>query len=712
MTGLIRVRLLTCLVFAALPSLVLAEGYAGEDQPGRPIILISVDTLRAERLSCYGYKELRTSHIDALPKGGTLFGQINSQVPLTLPSHVSFLSSTHPFFNGSEDNSEMVGPNLITLPMMLQSRGYRTAAFVGGFILDKRFGLDRGFDFYDSPFDLDRRQGAEATDLKRPAEEVTHAAMQWLDKNSGRPFFLFLHLFDLHTPYQVPPAFRARFPGRSYDVALSYVDDVLGKFSAFLAQKGLWDKSLIVFLSDHGEGLGDHGESTHGYFIYQSTLHVPLIIRWPTGAGSYPERVDESASLLDIAPTLLQFLNIPKPGQFQGRSLLDMLGTKRPESQRESYSESVYARNHFGCSPLRSLRVGRYKYVDAPKPEFYDLSSDPNELSNLYTKHRALAVSFRDRLQSLRARFSDSRQPVPKVIDPELVERLASLGYLAASSVRTTPSNSGVDPKDRIADYARYRRGVSLALSGSMVEAAALLESVLAKAPDLPDVWNFLGMTQQKSGQHEKAIVSFRQALKKDPLRVLAHFNLAASYFHLKKLDEATRELEVVLKIASSSGSAMDQVAIPARELLGLIYIEKRDYERARTEFAQLLKVAPHAFAAHYNLGWQAAREGQIEQAVRHLRAAVEADPNSAEARNALGRLYLDQSNFRAAQAELSEAIRLNPAFAWAHFNLGLLFSQTGTKKQAADAFRKALEADPQLQVARDALARLGERSQ
>lgn len=275
-------------------------------QPSPPIILISIDTLRADHLSCYSSRAQSTPHVDAIAKSGTLFSQVNAQVPLTLPSHVSLFTSTYPFTNGIQDNGQAVPPNTITLAGILKSHGYRTAAFVGGFVLDRRFGLDKGFDVYDSPFTPSREGETDASDLKRLGGDVVHSATSWIEKNSTAPFFVFLHLFDLHTPENLPPALKARFPGPRYEAELAYVDELVGQFWDFLRGRGLLDKALIVFLSDHGESLGDHGENTHGYFIYQSTLSVPLIIHWPAQQsrphGRGPERVETPVSLMSVAP--------------------------------------------------------------------------------------------------------------------------------------------------------------------------------------------------------------------------------------------------------------------------------------------------------------------------------------------------------------------------------------------------------------------------
>ena len=668
------------------------------DRPLTPIILISVDTLRADHLSAYGYRRLSTAHIDSLITGGTLFSQASAQIPLTLPSHTSLLTSTFPFSNGVRDNGEQVSANLTGLPSILKARGYRTAAFVGGFVLDRRFGLDRGFDTYDSPFNVSGQQGTDSADLKRPAEDVTSSAIRWIDGNAAQPFFVLIHLFDLHTPYILPATVRAKFPDRGYDGALSYVDDNVGRLLEFLKKKGLLQKSLIVFLSDHGESLGDHGERTHGYFVYQSTLRVPLIVHWPAAPVALPPRVDQPVGLVDVAPTILEFLGMPQPPSFQGSSLMSGV-------QREVYGESLYAHNHLGCAALLSLRLGKYKYIDAPKPELYDLSQDPDEKTNLYLREQTAAIPLRKRLQTIRSLAPAASQPKPQN-NPEVTSRLRSLGYLGSSTRPGTPEG-GADPKDKIADYELSRKAIVLAMSGKLPEAVALFDSVLAKNPEFLDARNIMGLTQQKLGKHEDAIKSFGKVLEKDALNLVAHYNIGVSRMELDQLDAAVKELELTLRLGTPSGSAADQVMAPAQELLGRILLQKKEYEKARGHFEQLLKIQPDNITAHYNLGWLATMQGRWDEGERHLKAAIKADAANATPHDALGNLYLKRGDLDRAQAELQEAVRLNPKDAWGHYSLGIVFVRKNQTGRAAAEFRQALDSDSTMAEARAALDRL-----
>jgi choline-sulfatase len=566
------------------------------------IILISVDTLRADHLGCYGYRKIRTPHLDALAQGGTLFGRVDSPVPLTLPSHTSLLSSTYPFVHGVEENGQKVSASVLTVTKVLKAHGYRTAAFIGGYVLDARFGLNQGFDVYDSPFHLRPDPGEEPPEVKRPGEAVLDAASRWIKAESGHPLFVFVHLYDAHRPYS----------HGSYDAEISYVDKAIGRFQESLAARRLLENTLIVLTSDHGESLGEHGEETHGYFIYESTLWVPLILRWPAGAAQYRARVDDPASLLDLAPTLLDFLGIPAPAQFQGHSLLRLLHPHQPDGE-PVYGESMYARDHLGCSPLRSIRLGRYKYIEAPKPELYDLATDPGETLNRFERDRSVALDLRARLLSL---YDGERRPAQKPADREVISRLRSLGYLGGGPSRSV---SGADPKDRLREYERYGRAVRFANSGHLPE----------------------------------AISEFEKVLEEDGQNVLARFYLAVCYYRSRRLDDALKALDATVMTAPDYP--------PAEELLGTIWLLKKDYVRARRQFAHLAAIAPENYAAHYNLGILAMREGHMEEAGRELRAAALADSGSTQAHAALGSLSCAQGDLNRAKEEFRQARAMDP---------------------------------------------------
>jgi len=634
---------------------------AREASATTPVILISVDTLRADHLGSYGYRRFPTPRIDALESGGTVFTQIDSQVPLTLPSHASLMTSTYPFANGAEENEQVVGPGAVTLAALLKAQGYRTAAFIGGYFLARRFGLGQGFDVYDAPF---RHSGslAKALDLKRPAALVTRAATKWIESNRGAPFFVFIHLFDLHHPYDPPHRLKKPYGDDEYDAELGYVDQELGRLWNFLVRQGLYERALIIFIADHGESLGDHGESTHGYFIYQSTLHVPLIIHWPLGSGPFPKRVEAPAGLIDVAPTILQFLNLPTPQSFQGQSLLGLLTRAAPTAWRGVYSESDYARDHLGFAPLRSLRLGNEKYIEAPTPELYDLRRDPSELHNLFPERQAEAQSLRARLLEFRTRYQSTKRVAAPATGSEVARRLRALGYLATSSPVKAADESGPDPKDRIAEYRVYLRGTRLLGMGRLAEAEA----------------------------------TFKEILEEDDANLNSRYNLALCELREGKTYDAIAQLKYAL--------AIDPHDLKGGELLANIWIGVGQYERARAELAELRSIAPQPVEVEFGLGRVAFHENRLDDALRHFTAVLRARPESARATIALGRVYFARGQLSLAATEFVKSTQLSPSAPEGYYDLGLVLEKQQHPHAASNAFHQSLQRDPHFAPARRAL--------
>ena len=645
-----------------------------------PVILISVDTLRADHLSCYQSKRPPTPHIDSMAKQGTLFTQVNSPFPLTLPAHVALLTSTYPFENGVQDNGVPLKSTAATLATILKGAGYSTAAYIGTFVLDRRFGLNRGFDVYDGPIDVHNKTTGGQVERKRPGAQVAAAAMKWLERNSNTPFFLFLHLYDLHQPYDLPQDPAQRHGETGYSAELAYEDRVLGDFLAFLEKRGLLEKALVVFVSDHGEGLGEHGENTHGYFIYQSTLHVPLIFHWPAGFTRSPhDRVDEPAGLLDVAPTILDAIGVARPSGVRGRSLIGASGAA------PVYSESLYARNHFGCAALRSLRIGSYKFIEAPKPELYDLASDPNEQRNLYEQQRSKATAMGEQIAALRAGAPSANAAKSPSPTPDTAQALRSLGYLSGST-SSSRRESHVDPKDRIADFERFYNAITLASAGKLAESNTTLRALRDKLPDVLEIGLNLGLNQQRLGDFAQAAREFQNVIEQDPADAQAHFELGFCEFRTGQTDDAIRQLKAAL--------ALEPWYTRADEALADIYIQKKDYTQARGYLNHLVTVDPNSYTAHYNLGILAALEQNWSEAEQRMLSALRADPRSAEAHNTLGGIYLQRGDLERAAQQFQATIRLQPNLASAHYNLALVFQKQGKTDAAEQELRAAKEAE------------------
>ncbi|HEX4230838.1 MAG TPA: sulfatase-like hydrolase/transferase [Bryobacteraceae bacterium] len=540
------------------------------------VILISVDTLRADHLSTYGYRKLSTPHVDALAAGGTLYSQVQSQIPLTLPSHTCLFTSTYPFENQVEENAERVPSGVVTLASVLRGQGYQTAAFIGSSLLDRRFGLNVGFDVYDSPFNAgpDMLQNPYSLRVRRDGALVLRSATQWLNAHRGQKAFVFIHLFDLHTPYSRPPT-----NGLSgYDTQIAYVDELLGHFEEYLKAHGWWDRSLLVLLSDHGESLGDHGEASHGYFIYQSTLWVPLLFHWPKDANA-PVRVERPAGLIDVAPTILDVLHIPAPASFEGASLL------KP-GNRFVYAESVYARDAFGWAPLRALRQAQMEYIDAPKPELYDLRSDPHELVNLIVKDPGEAAAMKRRLDVLRTRYGANRPTPTRDTSAQTLARMRSLGYLSGG--RQQRAGNAPDPKDRLPEYRLFEKGLEALYAGHLSPAIATFQSILAS----------------------------------DPHNLSARGNLGDALLRAHHDAEALRQWQIALHD--------DPSFAPADDAIGEYWLSHGDYAKAKPSFEHMVATSPGDYQAQYELGLLDRRLGLDHDASAHIAAACRLVPESA----------------------------------------------------------------------------------
>jgi arylsulfatase A-like enzyme/Flp pilus assembly protein TadD len=574
----------------AVAGLLLLASYGWAGDPA-PVILISVDTLRADHLGAYGYARVRTPSFDSFAEHGTVFTNVQSQIPLTLPSHTSLFSSTYPFESRVEENGQSVPPGLVTLAAVLRAHGYKTAAFIGSSFLDRRYGLDPGFDLYDSPFTLpgDSAENPYSQRVRRDGPLVTRAALGWLAANRGEPVFVFVHLYDLHTPYKLSPNGSLRPALAGYDAEIEYIDQVLGRFRQALKQAGWWDRSLVLLLSDHGESLGDHGESSHGYFIYRSTVWVPLLVHWPSGTDHFPERDDRPAGLIDVAPTILDFLHIAPPSSFQGVSLL---GAPRPESHIV-YTESVYMRDTFRWAALRSIQAGDYKFIQAPKPELYNLQTDPRERTNIILKNPGKAETLRTELTQLLARTAPGHANPAGNASAQTRALLESSGYLAGRR-RASSNDSGPDPKDRIAEYETFEGG---------------LESLYA-------------------GRFDAAIAAFRNILLKDPRNLPARGNLGDCYLKAGRPDAALREWTAALHD--------DPEYAPAAEALGEFWLGRREYAKARSFFERVLNVDVDDSTAHRDLAIADENLGLRKEALEHLRTACKLQPYSTQCQQEL----------------------------------------------------------------------------
>ncbi len=407
------------------------------------VLLITLDTTRADRLGSYGYGRAATPNLDRLAARGVRFAQALSSAPLTLPSHASLMTGRQPYSHGVRNNGYFaLSPDVATLAQSFAAAGYDTAAFVSSFVLDRQFGLARGFSAYNDTLDHEPAGGAASLELERRGDRTVAAATEWLAaRQPGKPYFLWVHLYDPHEPYAAPSPLREQFSSQPYDGEIAFVDSLAG----VLIGKTAGSPGLIVVAGDHGESLGDHGESTHGLFVYESALHVPLIF---AGAGvRNPAVVNEPVRLIDVAPTMLELAGLAPLSGVDGESLRPLMtAAATSENPTPVYAETYFPQFFMGWSPLRSLRVGRWKYIEAPEPELYDLSADAAERTNVLDRHASTAASLGRALEAMVAASTDKMTPL--ALSDQARQRLASLGYVSAVA---TPHETGGAAADRYA---------------------------------------------------------------------------------------------------------------------------------------------------------------------------------------------------------------------------------------------------------------------
>ncbi len=625
------------------------------------IILFTIDTLRADHLECYGYDKVKTPQINRLANEGILFEHNIVQAPLTLPSHASILTGTYPLHHGVRDNGGFyLDESHLTLAESLKSKGYATGAFVAAFVLDSHWGLDQGFDYYYDNFDLTKYKKISLDSVQRRGDEVLAEVYKWVENQSQQKFFAWIHLYDPHTPYDPPEPYKSQYGGKRYslyDGEIAYVDQLMGEFRNFMEEKGLWERTLIIFTADHGESLGEHKESAHGFFIYDSDVRVPLIVRFP-GAKLAGRTIQNQVRSIDIMPTVLNAVGGNIPESVHGKSFLPLLLGQEEETERLAYSETYWPRYHYGWSELKLLRKGQYKFIDAPRPELYDVYEDPGETENLVNRKASLGNEMKRELEALIEQYSREgiAEAEPQKIDNDSLIKLQALGYIG--SFRTSQKAKGerlADPKDKIELYNNIKMAQFLVTEEKMEQAENMIKNVLESDPAVLEARYVLGNIFSKQEKYEEAIEEYSKALSVDPEYYDAIFGIALAY--------------------KKSGNT----------------------EEAIVGFKRLLDIDPRDTKPHFHLGDLYEERGDLDKAISHLISAVDLDPEGPVFRNNLGALYLKKKMYAEAEKEIRTALSFERSVPIqnAHFNLGLLHEERGEILLAIEEYKKEQETSP-----------------
>ncbi len=524
---------------------------------GTPIVLISIDTLRSDRLPAYGYTRVATPAIERLRRDGILYEHAYAPVPLTFPSHATALTGLLPLAHGVRDNMgyRLDAASVPYMPRQLKELGYATGAAVSTFVLRGGSGLADSFDFYEDKltFEGDWSYGGS---VQRAGEETLERALPWLESVAGRPFFLFFHIYEPHSPYRPPEPYASRYAS-AYDGEVAHADELIGRLLDRLEALDLYDRSLIFLMSDHGEGLGEHGYQEHGPLIYREVLQVPLMLKLP-GAERGGSRVATPAQLADIYPTVLELLDQPPPGPLDGSSLLGLAAADAPE--RQIYSETVFPRLHFGWSELSSLIEYPYHYIDGPDPELYDLEADPGELTNILRRERRLASKLDDQLESF-----DRTLDAPAQEDAETMRKLAALGYVGSASFET--DGPLPDPKARLFVLDLMIEALDLAAAGKFEAAVPAYRTVLAEEPGMVDAWEKLGLALVQIGRPDEAIAALEEAMRLSGGAPQVALSMANVFLRLGRLEQAEAHAELALPVHELARDVLAQVALRRGDL-------------------------------------------------------------------------------------------------------------------------------------------------
>ncbi|HEY4596087.1 MAG TPA: sulfatase-like hydrolase/transferase, partial [Thermoanaerobaculia bacterium] len=640
---------------AGLASLLLA--LCGCSRPAPNVLLVTLDTTRADHIGCYGFPLAQTPRLDRLAREGVRCANAVTAAPITLPSHSTILTGLYPPAHGVRDNGTYaLGDDAVTLAERLKARGYRTQAIVSALVLNRRYGLAQGFDGYDD--DLWSEEEAKLFMIRsRPGPKTATRAAAWLDRwaresppKTRKPFFLWMHLFDAHQPYRLTGAERVLAPS-AYDAEIGVLDRSVGRVLDELEKLGVLDDTLVIVTADHGESLGEHGEKTHAVFIYDATVRIPLLLRFPRALPKGKVYAGPVRTV-DLVPTILAALKLPGGNETQGSNLLPALAGEAPPPDQPQYSESLLSEVGFGMAPLYGVRHGGYKWVRAPRPEVYDLKRDPKELRNLYPAEARRGAQLDRELQAV---LDDSQRralnPQKSPMDKETLESLQALGYLAPRTTRQ--AMQGIDPKDGMPLYTKLEDARHLAQRDQWDDSEKLLREILAQTPNNVTAVNILALVKTRQGDLVAARQEYLHSLALDPKQARVH------------------------------------------AMLGTLSLLEDDVDAAERSYRRALEITPGFVEAISNLGMIAALRDDPRKAEALYRQAIAADPGFPRVYRRLADLYYEKGDYAKALENYRKTLAVEPADFAALVQAGNSARHAGDAKAAADYFAKAAHRRP-----------------
>ena len=676
-------------------ALVLSFAGAAASRPARNLLIVTLDTTRADRLSAYGGEQAPVPNLERLCREGVRFDSAFTVSPVTLPSHASLLTGLYPIAHGVRNNTTYrLGEQAVTLAELLREQGIRTGAVVGSLVLHSRYGLDQGFEMYDDHIRMDRIDSMFA---ERRGSEVVDRGLEWLQEVADDRWFLWLHLFDPHWEYDPPEPFRSRHAGSGYDGEIAYADQQVGRVLDHLRGTGALDDTLVVVTSDHGESLGEHGEATHGLFLYDATTRVPLILRYPAGLPG-GKVVMPVVRIVDVLPTALALMHVPGEGGFHGRDLAP-LAHGRSEPGRTAWMESWSPRLQYGWSELTAIRDDRWKYVRAPRPELYDLLRDPREARNVLGQDGERAERWREQLLSMEeeltpaADLAEAQEP-----DPEMRRAMESLGYL--STAGPSPAAGDLpDPKDRVGETRRIHLVMGLVAAGRHEEAIAELQRLVRDNPRSPYLRNHLGTQLLAAGRFQEGTRQLHRSLELSPEDYGTLNELGTAYFEHGDLGLAEEQFRRELAVNPQVGVAYHN--------LGLIEERRGHEDGAIALYERALEVDPDLVRSVINLGVLYERRGRGDDALKMYLRAANLDPQNEKTFFSAGYLMFVDGRFGEALQVLDRAQRAHPGSSQPALRKAQVYEKMGDLPAAERELREAIRLDPSSDEARRQLRRL-----
>ncbi|MEA2236619.1 MAG: hypothetical protein QOC81_1343 [Thermoanaerobaculia bacterium] len=638
-----------------------------------PVIIISIDTLRSDHLPAYGYRGVETPSIDSFARNAIVFDRAFSHCPLTLPSHATILTGLLPADTGVRDNMGFkLDPAKATLAQVLKNNGYATGAAVSAYVLRRDTGIARGFEFFDDhiPEHADQSLGG----IQRSGIETEAIAEKWIGAHASQPVFFLLHLYEPHAPYDAPEPYRSRF--KPYDAEVANADAIVGRFLDSLKQLGMYDRALIILLSDHGEGLGDHGEDEHGIFLYRESIQVPLIVKLP--GSSHASRVDGTVGLRDVMPAILEELHIGLPPGLTSRPLFE-----GSAPSRDVYSETFYPRLHFGWSDLHSLTDGTKHYIEAPRPELYDLHTDPGETTNLAGTDRRTYFAMKQTITPM-LKEAVAAAAVP----PEEAVKLAALGYIGSAG-NAAPGEALPDPKDKLQTFRDLRSAFALFRAGDNVSALAAFQTILRENPRMTDVWDVTAKTYWRLGREDEAIAAAKQGLKTNPESPILAMTVANFALDAGHIDDARQHAEIALRLDPSR----------AHEILARVFLARGDLANAEKE-ARMATGGGDRAAANVTLARVLKQANRYQESLASLDEAAriiatEHKPPFAGLAFLRGDLLARLGRNEEAEQALKQEIALSPGDARAYQSLIVLLVSEGRGDEATRLVYQLINAAP-----------------